>query len=341
MLSRPHHKRYPLGGHIPCLALVLLLGLTVLAGGGSVPIEDELFGIRLGSGVQDLTRAIPGLYRHRLAGGDVLYEACNQDRSEVFLFAEPPVTPDRITFMSVRIEPDVGVCRDETGSLPDLHLEPRTPRGVRLGDPRSAVVEHYGAPARTEPLEDGAERLEYPKDDRDHGAYANGVVLAFTIHDQRVTEISLRGDLPTAEVTVGFLHRMLSGPWPVSVATTFAGILLCLAPSTFLHRWARRRHPGHVWGIGLATFGGTVLPLSFWLYAQFFVGPLRALLFGFTGLFLLMFHLAPLGWVGGLPWPNIEGPSLSIEGIAGLSAFWAAAYGAVGLLIDVRRRRRA
>ena len=145
------------------------------------------------------------------------------------------------------------------------------------------------------------------------------------------------------------LTRALYGPIWLSWITTligtalFAGLLFILTRSTnalpIAVRWLVR-------GVG---FGIVVLPLALWLYAQFFTDPLRALLLGFPGLFMLL-HFAPFQDAGAVSHAIVEDTAAGVSS-ALRSAFllgsvlWAAIYGAIGFLvgsiIDWKRRHAA
>ena len=86
--------------------------------------------------------------------------------------------------------------------------------------------------------------------------------------------------------------------------------------------------------------------MSLWLYMQYFVGPIRALIFGFLGLFMMTIHMAPLSKVtipflleatdtGSGAWGE---PVLRHAILGGL--IWGTIYGAVGLVIDLIRKCR-
>src|SRR3972149_679764 len=97
----------------------------------------------------------------------------------------------------------------------------------------------------------------------------------------------------------------LYGPMWLSWLTTllgtsvFAGLLLGLVRTT-------RTLPIAIsWSARGAGFGVLVLPLALWLYAQFFTDPLRALLLGFPGLFLLL-HFSPFQNAGSVSHAIVE-----------------------------------
>jgi hypothetical protein len=124
---------------------------------------------------------------------------------------------------------------------------------------------------------------------------------------------------------------------------SFAGLLFLLLRATHAFpipvRWLLR-------GVG---FGIIVLPLALWLYAQFFTDPLRALVLGFPGLFMLL-HFAPFQDAGAVSHAIVEntpaGVSSALQSAFLLgSVLWATVYGSVGFLvgsiIDRKRRKTA
>lgn len=136
-----------------------------------------------------------------------------------------------------------------------------------------------------------------------------------------------------------YQHPILS--WLV----TFIGIVILLAPA--LVAWKISKHKFPQWkitstGIG---FGFTVVPLSLWLYMQFFVGPVRSFIFGFLGLFMMMVHMAPFTKVS-IPFlleatdktSGTWGSPVLKQAIVG-GFIWATIYGAVGFAIDLIRKR--
>jgi len=157
----------------------------------AAPIEDQLFGVKLGSDPAALERVHKGLYVHRLRLGEVLHEACNQKSLEVFTFSEEAWSPARITDISVRLESDVSVCRDSTGQLPDLAIEPRTPRGLALGDSRDAVIQKYGKPSEERPGMLVYRDVQVPPD-----AQVTNLQLFIEVRADKVVGISLSGDIP-------------------------------------------------------------------------------------------------------------------------------------------------
>lgn len=97
---------------------------------------------------------IPAFIPTKLMLGEVLYEACNQNELEVVTFAERPWSKSYVTFIWVRQEKNETVCRDETGSLPDLGIKIQTPRGIKLGDSKDKIYRKYGRPDEESKLEE-------------------------------------------------------------------------------------------------------------------------------------------------------------------------------------------
>ena len=147
---------------------------------------------------------------------------------------------------------------------------------------------------------------------------------------------------------MGILTGALYGPIWLSWITTligtalFAGLLFLLFSTTnalpITMRWCLRG----------AGFGIIVLPLALWLYAQFFTDPLRALVLGFPGLFLLL-HFEPFQDAGAVSHAIVENTAAGASS-ALRSAFlvgsilWAVVYGSIGFLVGgiiERKRRRA
>jgi hypothetical protein len=126
----------------------------------------------------------------------------------------------------------------------------------------------------------------------------------------------------------------------LSWAITLLGIVILLSPLFAINRIANKRFPAWKKTATGISIGLIALPLSFWLYFQYYVGPIRALAFGFLGLFLLLFHMWPVQSVSISflleatdtskgTWGNFIGSHIVISGV-----FWATIYGFIGALID-------
>ena len=121
--------------------------------------------------------------------------------------------------------------------------------------------------------------------------------------------------------------------WLISVGVT----AILLAPTLlvlFLPRRFRFKYT-----VAGAAFGALAIPLSFWLYIHFFVGALRALLFGLPGLLMLGVHLSVFRN------PSVASHEMVVHPIngfiAGLSStpfqevlFWMVFYATLGAGVD-------
>jgi len=140
------------------------------------------------------------------------------------------------------------------------------------------------------------------------------------------------------------IARALYGPPWLSVMTTVAGNFVFVTVFLFLAIFTRRFRLPARWCLRGVGFGLLVLPLSLWFYAQFFAGPLRALAFGFPGLFLLL-HFAPFQGVGSISHSVVldtaggASAALGPNYLAG-AAFWMGVYGVLGLGLGMVLERR-
>jgi len=131
--------------------------------------------------------------------------------------------------------------------------------------------------------------------------------------------------------------------WLISLLGTF----LILFPTIITWKFCKNYGCRWRYTVTLSVFGAFALPLSFWLYFQYFLGPIRALLFGFIGLAMLMAHMAPLEMVD-IPFllkatdteSGDAGSGISNHLIAG-GLLWAVAYGALGFVTDFVRLKRS
>ena len=173
------------------MGLLVLLGMIVsenvsAAEQISLPLENHMLGIEIGSTVDELTSLHPDL-RPRLAeSGGTEYEACNRKKAHLFSFLEGSKKPGVISAISV-IRVWTERCTSEYGLLPDLILPPVSARGVKLGDSMSVLLEKYGEPQRT--LDMGlVQVMEY----RDDSVSAKDqVVLMFVVTDGQIGKITL------------------------------------------------------------------------------------------------------------------------------------------------------
>jgi hypothetical protein len=146
------------------------------------------------------------------------------------------------------------------------------------------------------------------------------------------------------EIITTALHGPMWLSWLTTLLGTsvFAGLFIALGRGTRSFPVAIR------WSARGAGFGILVLPLALWLYAQFFTGPLRALLLGFPGLILLL-HFSPFQDAGSVSHAIVQNTAAGVSGalrsafVLG-AAFWATIYGLAGFLLgslSARRRRRS
>jgi hypothetical protein len=160
-------------------------------------IEDELFNIKIGSSVEELNKRYTGLYKHHFGGGEVLHEACNQQNLEVFTFGEDPWSLGHITYISVKKENDVSVCRDSQGALPDFDINPVTSKGVGIGSNEKEILEQYGQPTDTKEI-DSKKLLRYKFNKSKEGMLISEGMLVFTLENNQVISFSLAGIIPGA-----------------------------------------------------------------------------------------------------------------------------------------------
>ncbi len=126
----------------------------------------------------------------------------------------------------------------------------------------------------------------------------------------------------------------------VSWLISLIGIVLFLLPTILTWIYSKNYIKKWRFTLSFIVFGAVAIPLSFWLYFQYFLGPIRALLFGFIGLFMLMFHMGPLEVVGIsflLESTDTEsgnfGTGVSNHIFLG-GLMWATTYGIAGFIID-------
>ena len=176
------------------------------------------------------------------------------------------------------------------------------------------------------------------------GAYRIDVFVNGTLVAPLAFEVVALPEAPpprTVDQLLTLFAPILNQPRVISWAIALFGTALCLAPVLWVHRVARQRYPRRLATWAFATLGVVALPLSFWLYLQFYRGSVLALLFGFPGLFLAIFHVWPLAWIHRGTWTDSLGPTLSWSSTAYLTLVWSVAYGTIGLLIDLLRAQIA
>jgi hypothetical protein len=161
--------------------------------------EDSLARVVLGSNVAQLFDVYRGLYAHRLALGEVLYEACNQQALTVFSFVEEPRSRGRVTRIWVKKADDPSVCRDEQGSLPDTSAPPSTSRGLKLEDPAERVRELYGPPSESKEHDHTTVLVYRFKERGTKGVRIKNPTLSVTVQGDVVTSMMLTGEIPGAK----------------------------------------------------------------------------------------------------------------------------------------------
>lgn len=93
-----------------------------------------------------------------------------------------------------------------------------------------------------------------------------------------------------------------------------------------------------------AALGVISIPLTFWLYLQFFVDPTRALILGFPWLFLMEWHFSLFGGADrvSINIVNDLTAAMSINALLNAIApisFWTLIYSLVGTILDYIRFR--
>lgn len=163
-----------------------------------IMIEDELFGVKLGSEVAVLDKKYPDLYKEQLVLGEILHEACNQESLEVFTFVEDPWSLGFVTHIDAKKEKNISVCRDETGALPDFNIQPITVKGIKLGDDEKDVLAKYGEPTEVDVKKD-IKVLRYKINLSAKDMLVEKGMLVFVIEKSKVTSFSLFGFMPGGE----------------------------------------------------------------------------------------------------------------------------------------------
>jgi len=127
----------------------------------------------------------------------------------------------------------------------------------------------------------------------------------------------------------------------VSWLISIVGLLILLLPTILTWRYCKKHINKWKFTCSFIVFGALAIPLSFWLYFQFFLGPIRALIFGFIGLIMLIFHMAPFEMVTTaflLEATDTESGSLG-TGVSNNfllgGLMWSIAYGVLGFIIDL------
>ncbi|MCJ7600250.1 MAG: hypothetical protein MUO63_01965 [Desulfobulbaceae bacterium] len=180
-----------------CLAIIIVSNFGY-ASDEKRELEDTLAGVKLGTKVEELIAKYPGIYKHQLIMGELLYEACNQKQLEVLTFTEEPWSKGYITNIWIRKEEE-SVCRDSTGSLPDYSIPPITSRGVALGDIEEKVSSLYGQPTEIKTMKNGNKMMSFRKHSKREGDIVRNLSLHFEIENGRVKGFHLFGDMPWAK----------------------------------------------------------------------------------------------------------------------------------------------
>ncbi len=179
--------------HLYILIAIILIVVSIASAGDTA--DDVLADVKLGITAKELLKTHPSLYKHNFFMGETLYEACNQNKLEVFTFADTLWSKGYITHIWVHYA-DVSVCRDETGALPDLSLSPSTTRGITLGSSEKDVINKYGEPHERKKLKDGSSILRYKISSPNDKFSLINILLVFTMNNDKVISISLTGDRP-------------------------------------------------------------------------------------------------------------------------------------------------
>ncbi|NOY84440.1 MAG: biotin transporter BioY [Nitrospirae bacterium] len=149
------------------------------------------------------------------------------------------------------------------------------------------------------------------------------------------------------QIHMEFISKLYSGQsavisWLISIVGTISFIL----PTIIVWKIAKKKIPKWKFTLACMVFGALAIPFSFWLYFQYFLGPIRALIFGFIGLILLMFHVEPFEEISVLF--LLEATNTQSVGVGkGITKHvinggftWLLVYGAFGALVDFFVSRR-
>ena len=143
------------------------------------------------------------------------------------------------------------------------------------------------------------------------------------------------------------LARLIEeGPFVISILLSSIGTLILIMPIWIVNLLAKHYLPKFRFTLISAFFGMLALPISFWFYFHYFVGPVRALILGFPGLFMLMWHTWPFGKLS-IPFLlEATDTSKGQWGMALINQFylsalvWTPIYGSIGFVIDIFRNRK-
>ena len=130
-------------------------------------------------------------------------------------------------------------------------------------------------------------------------------------------------------------------PTFISWLISLVGLFLLLLPTYLTWHYSKKHINSWKFTTSFIVFGALVIPLSFFLYFQFYLGPIRALIFGFVGLLMLTFHIDPFEVVSThflLTATDTKsgtfGYGITSHLLTG-GAIWALLYGFVGFIIDI------
>lgn len=179
--------------HLTYILIAIIVIVSIASADDNA--NDVLADVKLGITSKELLKKHPSLYEHNLFMGETLYEACNQNKLEVFTFADTLWSKGYITHIWVHYA-DVSVCRDNTGALPDLSLSPSTTRGTTLGSSEKDVISKYGEPHERKNSKNGTSILRYTMSSPKDKFSVINMLLVFNINNDKVISISLTGDRP-------------------------------------------------------------------------------------------------------------------------------------------------
>jgi len=142
------------------------------------------------------------------------------------------------------------------------------------------------------------------------------------------------------------LTNLFSGSLLLSWTISLVVMAILVAPPLLALFLTKRSMPRFKYTAAGAVFGALAVPLSFWLYIHFFVGPLRALIFGLPGVLLLGVNLSIFRNVGVASHDMVVNPLKGFT--AGLTStsfqeviFLIFIYAFLGALIDWYRASRS
>ncbi len=142
------------------------------------------------------------------------------------------------------------------------------------------------------------------------------------------------------------LTHLFNGSLLLSWIISLGVLVILLAPSVLVTLLTKRFKPRLKYTTTGAVFGALAVPLSFWLYIHFFVGPLRALIFGLPGVLLLGVNLSVFRNVGVASHDIVVNPNKGLT--AGLTStsfqevlFLIVIYALMGTIVDWYRAVRS